>query len=135
MVKILSKRTWLASSAVNLSANNCFSTYFNYADPLRYQHWREVGACQDEHLISWTVPRLHYCTASQGPTALLRCRTGSLLETSCGIDAVETSQTDLCTKYYAEHNRFDTNPGICFERKLHSKKMFMCCHMCVLLTK
>jgi len=52
MVKILSKRTWLASSAVNLSANNCFSTYFNYADPLRYQHWREVGACQDEHLIS-----------------------------------------------------------------------------------
>lgn len=34
MVEILSKGTWLVSFVLNLSANNCFSTYFNYVDPL-----------------------------------------------------------------------------------------------------
>lgn len=33
IVEILSKGTWLVSFALNLSANNCFSTYFSYVDP------------------------------------------------------------------------------------------------------
>lgn len=52
MVEILSKGTWLVSFVLNLSANNCFSTYFNYVDPLHYRQWSEVGAFQDEHLDS-----------------------------------------------------------------------------------
>lgn len=57
MVNILSKGTWLLSFALNLSANDCFSTFFSFVD-LLYYRWGEVGVFQGAHSVGWVLPPL-----------------------------------------------------------------------------